>query len=360
MISDEVFTPPHPILKIGFKKKNIYTLFKIFWSISMRYFFFITSLYFVFSVEAITRAVFDLGSSEAKITVADVNTDTNQITKIWLQYCETVGLRKDLAVEGNGFLSKEAEERLLNTLKKMKANALQYNPEQWFGVGTSVFRLAKNGQEILDRIKLELDLTIHLIPQSEEGEIGFISAIAATGLQNEDVISWDSGAGSFQISNFNEGKIEFYGTEFGIVNAIDALLQIQGKSYAAGDTTNPVRMEEIKKVVTAIQQKLPELPNWLINKSKPVIAVGGISIFSIAEIALKKTTFSKKEIWEAIGKLCNKTDEELASFKVPPRAIVSGLIFLYSVMDHCKIDEVKYCRTNGSCEGILIIPKYWY
>ena len=70
---------------------------------------------------------------------------------------------------------------LINTLNEMKAQNMQYAPQEWFGVGTSVFRTAKNGLALLERVKAETGITISLVPQAVEGEIGFSSAVASSG-----------------------------------------------------------------------------------------------------------------------------------------------------------------------------------
>ena len=45
--------------------------------------------------EHVTRAAFDIGSGETKITVGEVNATTNKINRIWLQTFKVVELRRD-------------------------------------------------------------------------------------------------------------------------------------------------------------------------------------------------------------------------------------------------------------------------
>jgi exopolyphosphatase/guanosine-5'-triphosphate,3'-diphosphate pyrophosphatase len=310
--------------------------------------------------EIVRRAAVDIGSGTTKLTIADINTDSNQIVHIWYQSIEPIELRRDLAASSDGYLSKNIEEQLISTFKEMKAKTRQFAPQQWFGIGSSVFRTAKNGQQVLNRLKTDEDVTIRLVSHAEEGEIGFNSAVAASKRNPEQVISWDSGTGSFQISTLIEGKIEVYGAEFGGVPALEALFVNRKQPFNQNLSPNPITIVEASELVKTIKEKLPAIPHWLKTKgNKEIVGIGGIrSIFSLAEIAIGKPSYTKDQVWEAIKKLCGSTDEQLAQFPEPKDTVVE-LILLYSVMTHCGIDTLSYFPTNGSCEGLLIMSRFW-
>lgn len=318
--------------------------------------------FYTFSLQAeiVTRAALDVGSAETKLTVADVDTETNKIVHTWHKSYKNVELRKDLAASSDSCLSERIEKKLIDTLKEMKEATGQFATQEWVAVGTSVFRKAKNGQEFLDRIKIETGISIRLISQMEEGEIGFLSAVAASRLNQEDVIVWDSGSGSFQISSLIDDRIEVYGAEFAFVPALEALFKNRGQPFSPDQSPNPVTVSETFDLVHSIRDNLPPIPSWLDEKNKQVISLGGkTSIFSLAEIAIGQSSYTKKQVWEAIIELCGKTDEQLSNFPEPKKTVIE-LILLYSVMDHCDLkSNVSYFPTNGCCEGILITPRYW-
>lgn len=306
------------------------------------------------------RAAVDIGSGTTKLTIADINTNSDQIVHIWYQSIEPIELRRDLAASPDGYLSKNIEKQLISIFKEMKDKTRQFAPQQWFGIGSSVFRTAKNGQQLLNRLKTDEDVTIRLVSHVEEGEIGFNSAVAASKMNPEEVISWDSGTGSFQISTLINGKIEVYGSEFGGVPALEALFANRKQPFNQNLSPNPVTMIEASKLVKTIHEKLPVIPQWLKTKgNKKIVGIGGIrSIFSLAEIAIGQSSYTKDQIWEVISKLCGSTDEQLAHFPEPKDTVVE-LILLYSVMTHCDIDTLSYFPTNGSCEGLLIMSRFW-
>ncbi|MBN9377481.1 MAG: hypothetical protein BGO14_10330 [Chlamydiales bacterium 38-26] len=318
---------------------------------------FITTLH----ADIVRRAALDLGSSETKLTIADVDTETHKIVKIYYQDYRTVELRKDLATSPDGTLSKEIEEKIIEVLDEYKNMTLKFAPEQWFGVGTSVFRSAINGAEFLERVKEKTGIPLYLASQMEEGEIGFQSAVAASGLDAEEIIAWDSGSGSFQMTTINNAHMDMYGAEFAFVSTLEILIQrIRKEKFNPNQTPNPISKDEIELLISIIQKEyLPPIPYWLSHTNKKIICFGGYtSIFSMGQIATAKETYKQKDLFHAIQNLIDKSDDQLTFFPEPHKAVV-GLALLYSVMNHCEIDEMIYKKTNGGCEGLLIIPRYW-
>jgi exopolyphosphatase/guanosine-5'-triphosphate,3'-diphosphate pyrophosphatase len=76
----------------------------------------------------------------------------------------------------DGCFSSEIENQLVEAIKKLKTKSETFHPEAYHAVATESFRLAKNGYALTDRIKQEIGLDITIIPQDEEGILGFISA----------------------------------------------------------------------------------------------------------------------------------------------------------------------------------------
>lgn len=303
-----------------------------------------------------TLATVDIGSGSTKVTVADVDRLSNQIEKIWFQKVVTVPLRKDLIATG-GRLSPEIEQTLIDTIKGVMLEAAEYNPERWLGVGTSVFRTASNSQEFLERVRRATGLEVRIVPQVDEGEIGFASAVGASGLTPEQVIAWDSGSGSFQITTLIDGKLEMYGSEFGFVPALELLCKLRDKPV--NEYVNPVGYSEAIALVDLVKASLVPVKPWVSDANKVVAGVGeSRSVFSICSIATGRDTYNKQDLLQAIAEHCGKSDAELSQFLAPHEAVI-GLVLVYAVMDHCGIEECRYVSANGGCEGLMVLPKYW-
>lgn len=313
----------------------------------------------VIDKESITRAALDVGSGDTKITIAEVNLQTNKIKKIWLQTYKAVELRQDLnASQEEKLLSKKITLQLIDTLKEFQEQSSQYHPVEWAAVGTSVFRTAKNGKEVLEDVENATGIKIRIIPQLEEAKIGFASAVAASGEEPDNVISWDSGSGSFQITTLVDGKLEMYGTEFAIVPAMEMLFAIRNQPYSKDVSPNPISIEEAFELIKKIQNQLPEVPSWLLNNRKKLIGIGSASLFSIVKGQTGQSSYSQEDVKEAIFNSCGKKDSELGEFRKCGEVAV-GLVLLYSVMNHCGFEQVTYCETTGCCEGLLITPQFW-
>ena len=68
----------------------------------------------------VTRAAFDIGSGQCKVTAADVDSVNDRICKIWLQTDKKVETRKDLAESLNQNLSQKIERELIDTILELK------------------------------------------------------------------------------------------------------------------------------------------------------------------------------------------------------------------------------------------------
>lgn len=303
-----------------------------------------------------TRASFDIGSGKTKITVADVDSN-NKIVKIWHESFIIIGLQADFAK--NGFLSEEVEQQLISALNQMKKDVEPFAPKKWSGAATSIFRTAENGQAFLKRIKSATDIDIHVISQNEEAEIGFATVVAASNEASENIIAWDMGSGSFQISSLIDGNIEMYGEEFSYISALETLFKSRQEAFS-NVSPNPITREEAFALINVICGKLKPIPSWLREHNKQIGCLGtGIdSIFSHVQIATGNSQFKKQEVLEALLRLCGQSDDQLNPFPSPSKVIVF-LALVYGIMDHCEMDQATSFSVNGNCAGILETPRFW-
>jgi len=311
------------------------------------------------SPKVVTRAAFDIGSGETKVTVADVDLVAQRVLKIRHQAFIPLNLRAAVETNPDGLLSETSIQDLNVAVRKLQEQAKQHGAQESSGIASSIFRTAKNGSQVLERVQKDTGLTAVVLPQSEEGEIGFASAVAVSNQPKDKLIVWDSGGGSFQITTYNKGKMEVYGEEFASTSALKALYGIRNILFGSAPV-HPVSTQEALQLIDTIRQQFTLPPEWTSSREKRVVAIGGggSSIFAEAATTLGKLTFTKEEVLQLMMEACDKTKEELSYFPNPQHAIVS-LSLLYTVMDHCGIQELTYYRTNGSTEGLLITPRFW-
>jgi exopolyphosphatase/guanosine-5'-triphosphate,3'-diphosphate pyrophosphatase len=307
--------------------------------------------------KVVTRAAFDIGSGETKVTVADVDLVAQKVLKIKHQAFILVNLRGALETNGDGMLSEKSVRELNTAVRELQAQAKQHGAQESTGVASSIFRTAKNGSDVLLQMQQDTGLTAVLLPQEEEGEVGFATAVAVSNLPRDKLVVWDSGSGSFQITSYIDGKMEVYGEEFAAVAAKKTLYNLRNIPFESAPI-HPVSIEEAIQLVDTIQQQFTLPPEWISSEDKQVVAIGGSSIFAEAATALGKQTFTKEDVLQLILESCGKSTAELHHFPTPKSAVVL-LALLYAVMEHSKIKELTYYRTNGSTEGLLITPRFW-
>lgn len=323
--------------------------------------FMLCSLILVFPIEATVtvRGAFDVGSNETKLRVAAVDEETNKIKKVYYDDVREVSLRGALAKSEDGNLSQEIQDKLIEAIHQLIKESTDFHPQQFFGIGTSIFRTAKNGQSVLDLVKEKTGVTIHLAPQEEEGSIGFLSAVAESQKNPEAIICWDLGAGSFQMTAMIDEQIVMYGNEFAFVPAYQILFNMRGIKPISRQV-NPVHYDEMMELSSKIQQKLPSCPEWLLQENREVIGIGGhTSLFAIGKLATGKNPYTKENLKQAMSQYAGKSDQELHAIFPKAHEVAVGLTLLYAMMDHCKIDQVTYQYTNGGCGGVLLMPHYW-
>jgi len=295
------------------------------------------------------------------MTIADVNKNTNKISCIHCQTFVELALREAFVKDPNKQLPEAMKTQLIQTLKDFKKIAKQYSPTQWSGIATAVFRKAINGKEVLTDVKDKTGITIAVISAQEEGRIGFLSAVALSRKNPEEVIAWDSGTGSFQISTSsitNEVQVHEVDFAMGYVKEQFAKLRTQLTSHPSAPR-NTLQVEDLHQLIEMISKNLTPAPDWLVKTNKSIVAIGGsTSIFETGAIATEKTNYTKQQVYEALLHYRESSNEELIRrFKTDQ--VIASLSLLYAVMNHYAISKISFYAANGSCEGLLIDPATW-
>jgi len=314
-------------------------------------------LLFVSSVPLMQRrAAFDIGSGSTKLVVADVT--AGRIEKVLFGKEYPVGFALDWKRSSENLLSEEVQQRGLEVLGILvqECEVLDVAPESRAAIATEVFRKALNGAAFLARVHEKLGLRVEVITQDDEAVLGFATAVALEG--REDVIAWDSGGASFQITSRDSGLRTYLGT-FGSGNTTAMLVQdIQGLDFSEHASPNPVSREQADALVKLLLDGLNEGVPWL--RGQTVTAIGGPnSMFAVATECIGVDAYTLKEVESALADSLNRTDEELAvkhggELREPTGLVCPKLALLVAVMQRCEIKEVSFKSAVGSCSGLLI------
>lgn len=309
----------------------------------------------------VTRAAFDIGSGTTKLKVAQVNTCKKKIEKILLEANREVGYKQALKDSKNNKLNKLIVKKGIAMLKELKAQAQRFMPESYTAVATSAFRTAKNGKKVARKISKKLGFKINIISQQKEAEIGFVGASALTDKKLNEIVVWDIGGGSMQMTAYNNnGNYDIYKGKLAAVSFKNHVIyEVQNHNGEIPTTPNPITEEDkVLALKDARDYAKNTVPKSIMKKIKSektlVLGIGGVHYFSIGENVSETNTYSMDMILNHLNKSLYLTDEQLGGGKYVSTDI-TNLILVAGFMEELQINEVKTIKVNMA-DGLLINP----
>lgn len=139
-------------------------------------------------------AVVDIGTNSTRLLVADVDQRSGGVEELHRQSLVT---RLGEAVDSDAAISREAAERVLDTLAGYRATIDRYGCEANLAVLTSAVRDAGNGAQFTERVRAETGLDAHVLSGDEEAQLTFLGAMSdRDGRSAEPTVVIDIGGGS--------------------------------------------------------------------------------------------------------------------------------------------------------------------
>lgn len=328
------------------------------------------------------RAAIDFGSGVVKMQVAVVDKNKNRIIgKPLLSKRINLSLTEDVAAN-NGRISKEMEKKALSILSTFKEEAekaarqAHFSEQRFSCIATAIFRKAENGYDVLHQIEQQLGMPFEILSQDQEGKLGFMTAcVLFPTIPVNNLLAWDSGNGSFQITAKEDEHHHIYQGPlgYGTVRVILSKDVRKGPVLQADESGNPVSPDEANELIKRINELLPPLPKWLEEKllsDKTMIGAygDGESIFAIVANAnarlkginepIEEALISESDIQKVLTQYQGATDAILDAEQIH-RKVVTSALFLSTVMKHLKVQTIHYHRANGNTAGMLLNPTFW-
>jgi len=224
--------------------------------------------------EIIRRAAFDFGSGSIKLQVSDVDVETNTILTTHFITNIKVPFLEDLAVSPTGSFSSAIEQKAFDALFRLKNAAEEYGAEAFSGFATEAFRKANNGEELLKNILERTGIFVHLVSQEMEAELGFRTALLLSEEKEDNVLAWDSGAGSTQLVVCIGGDLlQSIQMPLGAISSAHLILSaVQGRPPEAD--INPMSAEEFSQSIDLLVSMMPDMPEEWREREWTVLAVG--------------------------------------------------------------------------------------
>lgn len=334
------------------------------------------------SAQDAMRAAIDFGSGAVKIQMVEVDNEENRIVgESLLAKYVPLGLTEDVAAH-DGFISEEMKQKATDILQRFKEEALKaaarvgQNEVEFTGIATAVFRKAQNGNDLLQIFEKNLGIRFQILPQDEEGKLGFLTAKALYPSTPEALLlAWDSGNGSFQMTTKEGENYQIYQGPLGH-GTVRVLLSKEIRHdpiLQTHESGNPVFKKEAIELTQKIKEHLPSLPAWLkekLSSDEVLIATfgDGESIFALVSQALayldgtkepaQQATISFSDVQRVIDSFIEQEDEIFIEAGLHCKTLTSAL-HLSAIMEHLGIQVIHYKRSIGNTPGMLIAPQLW-
>lgn len=308
------------------------------------------------------RAAVDVGSGGTKVAIADVDTETRQIVQVLLDTSFPVPYQASLDKSLDGTFDAATKDLGLKTFQEIKAITDQQQVQKIVAVATSAFRKANNGKAFVAEIEKQTQIQVQIIPQREEGEIAFFSALASGEFKPDEAVVWDIGTGSLQITTTNdEGGLTVYmGEQMGSVAFKNYIVSaLQENDLEDVTSPNPMTEEDLKAAdsyARAFGRHAYPVIKQKIQAHGSVIGIGRLFYNSIRPLASDGSVITRSGLRKFIENSLNKTDEELNN----PFAHVdvSNCILTLAIMKALHIQEILPVETTTT-KGLLVAPSYW-
>lgn len=322
----------------------------------------LTSAFIGVNADVERRAAIDIGSGGTKVAIADVDTETSQIIQVVLDKSFPVPYQASLDKSADGTFDMETKELGLKTFKEIKELADQYQVQKIVAVATSAFRKANNSKGFIAEIEKQTEICVQIIPQREEGEIAFFSALASGEFNSNEVVVWDIGTGSLQMTTMNASDelTVYMGEQMGSVAFKNYIIDaIQENDIENVTSPNPMSEDDLKvadSYARAFARKAYPIIKKKITAQGTVIGIGRLFYHSIRPLASEGDVITRSGLRKFIESSLNKTDEELNN----PFAHVdvSNCILTLAIMKALHIHEILPVETTTT-RGLLVSPSYW-
>ncbi len=241
-----------------------------------------------------------------------------------------------------GYLQEEAINDVLSTLKEYVLIAKEYHIEKIIGFATAACREAKNGAELLEKIK-QLGIDVKLITGEEEAYLSFLAT--AYGIRPEgDFVVIDQGGGSTEFvygrkNNYYSMK-DAVSFPFGIVSLTERFIK-----------TDPPTKEQLSQMRDFIKEQLKQIKDY--SSANQFVGLGGTittlvalekHIFPYASSKVHRQTLSREGIKKWLEKLSQMTVEERRSIPViedkRAEAIISGIVIFDTALEFFGKDSI--------------------
>jgi exopolyphosphatase / guanosine-5'-triphosphate,3'-diphosphate pyrophosphatase len=154
-------------------------------------------------------AAIDIGSNAARLLISDVISGPLVKPEFLKIALVRVPLRLGFDVFERGEISPQKSDNVIKTIQSYKLLLDVYGVKHLKACATSAMRDARNGKEIIQKVKAETGIDIHIITGQEEASVIYENHFAEGLNVEESYLYIDVGGGSTECTFFSDGKLVF-------------------------------------------------------------------------------------------------------------------------------------------------------
>ena len=330
------------------------------------------------------RMAVDIGSGSTKVLIAEVNFCLQTIQKIHFKESHPLKI-KELLLENKNQIPDSVLEEATKVILSWKEKHQNLKLQKYTAVATEVFRQAKNGNQILKKISDATQIPIERIDQILEAKIGFYSALSLSQNSADEIVVWDIGGGSMQITSLaGPRKFNFYQGRLASVNFKDIILDLKNKNLKEqAKSPNPLGPKLTSTAIAKAERyaKL-SVPGDIKQdlKSKKLLGIGGVHFYSVyrqvetlktpqkqpelekslpgkkAEVKITSQTekfFTSAEIQKVLDQKMNFNDKQLEGSY--PETDITNLALVLGFMKALNVDKVVVWPADLTF-GLIVMP----
>ena len=151
-------------------------------------------------------AAIDIGSNAVRLLIADIIENNGSVS-----FKKNTLVRVPLRLGDDAFLdhnlSAKKTEDLVKTMQAFRNLMDVYKVKDYLAYATSAMREAKNGEDIVKRIKAEAGIDLEIIPGQKEAGIIYASHAELLIDKSKNYLYIDVGGGSTELSLFSAGEL---------------------------------------------------------------------------------------------------------------------------------------------------------
>jgi exopolyphosphatase / guanosine-5'-triphosphate,3'-diphosphate pyrophosphatase len=154
-------------------------------------------------------AAIDIGSNAARLLITDIILSPPNSPEFLKLALVRVPLRLGFDVFEKGEITPSRAEKLIKTIKSYKLLLDVYDVKHLKACATSAMRDASNAEAIINRVKEETGIDIHVISGEDEASFIYENHVAENMDKEESYLYIDVGGGSTELTFFSDGKMVF-------------------------------------------------------------------------------------------------------------------------------------------------------